>query len=399
MEIPQDIIDNVITAVGDDTHLLKQCSLVSSSFLRPSRKHLFSRITLRSDQTCQGIHQLLLQNPTILSFVRTIILTEDTDSSNSENPEWMNGTSLAAILRLPFGSLEGFSIDLRLDYWDPNPWNWNSLSSELKDALLNIIHSFNLKTLSLKGISKLPTTFFLHIAHLPTLELYSLSPKDFGIEDSSSLTWAASGGVAPSDPHIVIDRCVWRLREEYDYRYKFVRGMKILSSASFPLIQDGEGPTESIFLPFMCHLRFLEIHINLRSGKSYDFDILSFLMRSLCSSLTSPATLEHLEFNIWFCANSNEFEFEYDDSDSDSDDYEVSTFYDDLRDADVWRQLDSITTHPTGSRLQRVDISINYYFDDQGEESDKQKVSKAVLDGLPLLRAKGILFVKAVLWE
>ena len=124
-----------------------------------------------------------------------------------------------------------------------------------------------------------------------------------------------------------------------------------------------------------------------------------FLMRSLCSSLTSPATLEHLEFNIWFCANSNEFEFEYDDSDSDSDDYEVSTFYDDLRDADVWRQLDSITTHPTGSRLQRVDISINYYFDDQGEESDKQKVSKAVLDGLPLLRAKGILFVKAVLWE
>ena len=33
MEIPQDIIYNVITAVGDDKCLLRQCALVSSSFL------------------------------------------------------------------------------------------------------------------------------------------------------------------------------------------------------------------------------------------------------------------------------------------------------------------------------------------------------------------------------
>jgi hypothetical protein len=56
---PQDIIDIVIEAVGDDTHLLKQCTLVSSSFLLPAHKQLFSSITLKSDQTCQGINQLL----------------------------------------------------------------------------------------------------------------------------------------------------------------------------------------------------------------------------------------------------------------------------------------------------------------------------------------------------
>jgi hypothetical protein len=110
-------------------------------------------------------------------------------------------------------------------------------------------------------------------------------------------------------------------------------------------------------------------------------------MGSLCGSLTSPATLEHLELNIWFRGASNEFEF-YDDE---------FNFYVALRDADGWRQLDSIATHPSGSRLQRVDISINYSFDDDGEESDRDKLSKAVLDGLPLLRTKGILFVKAVL--
>ena len=35
---------------------VKQCALFSSSFLRPSRKQLFSGITLNSDQICHGIH-------------------------------------------------------------------------------------------------------------------------------------------------------------------------------------------------------------------------------------------------------------------------------------------------------------------------------------------------------
>ena len=71
LEIPQDIIDSVIAAVGEDTRLLKQCALVSSSFLLPSRKQLFSRITLRNDKTCWGIHQFLAQNPILQSSVHT----------------------------------------------------------------------------------------------------------------------------------------------------------------------------------------------------------------------------------------------------------------------------------------------------------------------------------------
>jgi hypothetical protein len=54
VELPQDIIDNIIAAVGI---VLKQCTLVSSSFLLPSRKQLFSRISLRSDESCQDISQ------------------------------------------------------------------------------------------------------------------------------------------------------------------------------------------------------------------------------------------------------------------------------------------------------------------------------------------------------
>jgi len=145
-----------------------------------------------------------------------------------------------------------------------------------------------------------------------------------------------------------------------------------------------EGPIEPIFMPFMCRLRSLEIKIGPRSAKMRHFALLPFLMRSLSISLTSPATLERLKFNIAFEGHDNQF-----------DHYE---FYKDLRAADVWSHLDSIITHLTGSRLQRVDINIKYtfYYDDDVTEPDNDEILEAVLDNLPLLREKGILFVEAI---
>ena len=384
VEIPQDIIDSVIAAVGDDKRLLKQCALVSSSFLLPSRKQLFSRITLRNDKTCRGIHQLLVQNPVIQSFVRAITLTEYISDWDSGSPKWMNSTSLLAILRLPYGCLECFSINVSpTNYWDAKPWDWNNFSGELKDALSNIIHSSNLKTLSLEGITRVPITFFLHIVHLSTLELNSVSPKDFSYKNLSSLTRSASMGVAPMASHAVIDQCEWYLKEYSEHRSEYARGTRFHSSSCFSLIQDREGPTRSIFLPFVCRLRSFKIHVDLGSATMYDFDILSFLMGSLCISLTSPATLEHLEFNISFRRDNNDFD--------------CYTFYENLLDADVWSHLDSITTHPIGSRLRRVDIQIDYDFGYNSDElPDENEVLKAVLDSLPLLRTRDILFVEAV---
>jgi hypothetical protein len=120
-----------------------------------------------------------------------------------------------------------------------------------------------------------------------------------------------------------------------------------------------------------------------------DFGILSYWMGSLYISLISPATLERLEFNIRFFDSFEKFDF--------------NTLYEDLRDADAWNHLDSITTLPAGSQLQRVDINFNFdliYEDDsEGAEPDEDKAFKAFLDGLTLLCTKGILFVgTAVEW-
>jgi hypothetical protein len=285
----------------------------------------------------------------------------------------LNGTvtSLIAVLRLPFCCLESFSIDIS---FYSNPLNWNDFSGELKDALSTIIHSCTLKTLYLTKV-KVPIMLF-HGIHLTKLELSYLSPNDFDGEQSRLLTPAASEGVATTASHTVIDQCVWNC-------YKPVHGMRFPTSAYFSLIWDMEGPTEPIFLPFMCRLRVFEIYVNPFSATMSDFDILSFLMHSLRVSLTSPATLEHLKFDIVFEGNNNHFNY--------------YTFFRDLRDADVWRHLDSIITHPTGSRLQRVDINIQscFRYDDDGHEPGDSEVMEPVLDALPLLREKGILFVKA----
>jgi hypothetical protein len=155
----------------------------------------------------------------------------------------------------------------------------------------------------------------------------------------------------------------------------------------FSLIHDGEalGCTK-LFLPFMCRLRSFEIHANLAYATEYDYEILSFLMGSLFISLTSPATLEHLKLNIWFWGSPYGFDIN-------------SRFYYKLRVADAWRHLDSIPYHPTGSRLQRVDITIRFshmYFDfHESYEPNDNEVLEALLDGLPLLRRKGILFATA----
>jgi hypothetical protein len=64
---------------------------------------------------------------------------------------------------------------------------------------------------------------------------------------------------------------------------------------------------------------FFEIYARLGGA---DFGILSSLMGSLSMSLTSPATLEHIEFNISFDGPGDNF-FDHDG------------FYEDLRNADV----------------------------------------------------------------
>ncbi|EDR00368.1 uncharacterized protein LACBIDRAFT_334187 [Laccaria bicolor S238N-H82] len=336
VEIPQDIIDNVIAALGNDKSSLKQCALVSSSFLPPSRKQLFYSISFGFNvEACDRLHQALVQNPLNPSFVRRISINHLEDGGSNLTFDQL----VLAILQLPFCHLEELSL---------SAVDWSGFSGELKDALSTLMHSPTLKILYLTQVDSVPLTLFRGIVHLPKLYLrgvwfHSLKPK----------------GVATTASQTVVDHCVWS--------FWFATGY----------------PTEGSFLPFMSHLRVLEINIDPSSATMSDFSVLCYLMSSLCASLRSPATLEYVRLNIAFEGNDEPFDY--------------VSFYSGLRCDPVWRNLDSIVTRPTGSRLQRVDIDIRYTFphDDNIVEPCNDKILAVVLDNLPLLRDRGILFVEA----
>ena len=196
VEIPQDIIDNVIAALGNDKPSLKQCALVSSSFLLPSRKQLFNSIRFgHDDEACRRLHQLLVQNPVIRSFVRRIDVYHRAWGSKLTFDK-----SVLAILQLPFCHLE----ELLFSSW--KAVNWSGFSGELKDALSTLIHSPTLKILYLENVDNAPITLFLGIVHLMKLVLSSVSLNYSDGEQPSSLT---PKGVGTTASRTMIDQCVW----------------------------------------------------------------------------------------------------------------------------------------------------------------------------------------------
>ena len=212
--IPQDIIYYIIEAVSDDRRSLRECALVSTSFLLPCRKHLFSKLQvslngyhdhgpygicqLEPGEKLERLHQLLVENPVLQSFVKSITI-----EPRNRSFEW-NCTPLIAILRLPFCSLESFSIH-------PGPMKWNDFSNELKDTILTIIHSSTIKTLCVEH-ALVPIVLFLGL-NLTKLELTTYWPNEFVGKQSRLLTLAASDsdseGVATTTTasHTVVDHC------------------------------------------------------------------------------------------------------------------------------------------------------------------------------------------------
>ena len=195
----------------------------------------------------------------------------------------------------PFCCLECFSINICcLDYWNPKHWNWYGFSSEMKDAPSNIIHISNLKSLHSRASPKYQLPSSSALSARWTLNLHSVSPNDSGNVNSSSLIQPASKGSCTNGfSHSDWLVCV-TFEEERRVWYE------ISPFAYFLLIhwQDIIPPSR-----YSCHscavYAFFEVYVHLGSGTMYDFDILSFMMRPLCTSLTSPAILEHLELHIF----------------------------------------------------------------------------------------------------
>jgi len=136
-----------------------------------------------------------------------------------------------------------------------------------------------------------------------------------------------------------------------------------------------------MFLPFMSHLRVLEFYVDPHSTTIDYFSILTFFIRSL--RVGSPVTLEHLNINITIHIN-NEM-------------LDNNRYYQDLYLDEVWSYLDSMATHPAGSRLQRVSVDVSFHYDYDHMDGDADL--ELILDELPSLQERGILFTRDRPWN
>lgn len=84
--IPQDIVDSIIDELKTDLHTLRQCSRVSTTFLAPSRRHLFAIAVVKSAAHCERFLLLLTSNLRIITLVKELYIMGQTNWTHIHAP-------------------------------------------------------------------------------------------------------------------------------------------------------------------------------------------------------------------------------------------------------------------------------------------------------------------------
>jgi hypothetical protein len=177
--IPQDIIETVIEKISpNDRETLKQCSLVSQSFLAPSQKPLFAVVYLTKGRIdCQRLHRLLVHSPHIAAYVRELHVIVSSDPPYFRGTrKWVYGEeTFPRLLQALKPWLRSFSLSVKYD-----SLNWNRFRSELQSALLDLLTSPNLISVRLTSIcaNQFPIAIFGKFKQLKRLGFLSCSHLD-----------------------------------------------------------------------------------------------------------------------------------------------------------------------------------------------------------------------------
>ena len=207
MALPQELIDHIIAQVADRYHwdALQQCSLVSHSFLLPSRKHLFTNIHINRATQCDKLHAVLARHPYIQSFIQYLRILYN-DHTYPDDPSLCDNKSLIAILQLPLRCLKDLTIcSLSV------PLKWDNLNHEMKHALWVIIRCPTLTELTCSRLNIPATLLFDTPARTLVLEQGSLNLNVFDTESSLD---SQTGFFSTR-----IEHCIWRFYEKQHSLY------------------------------------------------------------------------------------------------------------------------------------------------------------------------------------
>ncbi|KAF9465497.1 hypothetical protein BDZ94DRAFT_1253951 [Collybia nuda] len=95
-KLPQELVDMIVAEHEDNISTLRQCMLVSKSFLDPARRHFFRGINLgvddddvRSRHLYRRFRDVTTENPLILTYVRELCVTDNSSSHDPpKKPRW-----------------------------------------------------------------------------------------------------------------------------------------------------------------------------------------------------------------------------------------------------------------------------------------------------------------------
>lgn len=207
LSTPQDIVEAIIEIADYDT--LLQCALVSQSFLFPSRKMLFSDIVLQNEMQSDRLQRILVQNPYIQSFIKSLTILNKEDGEGPH--QWLTGkrsiSALLATLHLPLHHMASFSL-----ISSPFPIYWSYLHDTLKSALRNIFCSPSLTKLRISGFQDIPIPFLFHLNHIQDLVLDETCMLiiPIPVHDFPRIPGLGSGAEHVSDA--ATERFAWKMR-------------------------------------------------------------------------------------------------------------------------------------------------------------------------------------------
>jgi hypothetical protein len=203
MEIPQDIIDNIIDQFRDDRFAVKRYTTVSRSFLRSCRRILFSFVILNNPKMTKRLYLLMTSVPEISLHIRTLIfvIREEQLGGIEAYHAWLKEDEI-----LP--KVLGMVLGLRFLGWNAPPsWTlrWEDLSTALRSSLTAALHSPDLTQIKISQLTtSIPMSIFktfsrvkgLNIGGVGTdvdsenkldqiIELPQLEVLDFGVYPSA----------------------------------------------------------------------------------------------------------------------------------------------------------------------------------------------------------------------
>ncbi|RDB20363.1 hypothetical protein Hypma_012709 [Hypsizygus marmoreus] len=164
-ELPQEIIDTIIDNLSKDHQTLKSCALASSSLRPTSQKHLFSWTMLDKDSSCERLHLVLTENPTLCSYVHRIIIWSDEETG----PQWLCVNKNLACVLDRLTSLRSCSLCIYNDI------EWKDFHPQTTAAFFRVFVLPSLKSIDISGLSGIPVTFFDIPNVIEELELKSVA--------------------------------------------------------------------------------------------------------------------------------------------------------------------------------------------------------------------------------